>query len=136
MTGVQTCALPISGPPAPIDLDELEARLDRPEYAPVAKSLEEIGFYAPTDMLATYAAHAADLRGWLAGAEINRDRNLRLQYLAGQGLNLYRADLIFNDMLKHAQPPPDRLFAGSRDTLAALKGKILVFLGRAPDPGV
>ena len=87
-------------------------------------------------ILGTYAGRYGDLRGWLARAEINRDRNLRLQYLAGQGLNLYRADLIFNDMLKHAQPPPDRLFAGSRDTLAALKGKILVFLGRAPDPGV
>ena len=34
-----------------------------------------------------YIARASDLAPWLAGAEINRDRNLRLQYLAGMGLD-------------------------------------------------
>ena len=30
-------------------------------------------------LLSTYAGQASDLRSWLAGAEINRDGNLRLQ---------------------------------------------------------
>ncbi len=34
---------------------------------------------------------AQDLAPWLKDAAINRDRNLRLQYLAGMGLNLYQS---------------------------------------------
>ena len=40
-----------------------------------------IAMLAPTNVCA--AADRVD--PWLAGAEINRDRNLRLQYLAGMG---------------------------------------------------
>jgi len=38
-------------------------------------------------LLTTYAGRGPDLRPWLKGGHINRDRNLRLQYLAGMGLN-------------------------------------------------
>ena len=38
-----------------INLDEMEARLQRPEYAPVAKSLAEIGMHSAVDLFATYA---------------------------------------------------------------------------------
>ena len=34
-------------------------------------------------------------RAWLKQAQINRDRNLRLQYLAGMGLNLDQAGLAY-----------------------------------------
>ena len=37
-------------------------------------------------LLTTYGGQARDLAPWLADAEINRDSNLRLQYLAGMGL--------------------------------------------------
>jgi hypothetical protein len=36
-------------------------------------------------LMATYAGQARDLRPWLTDAEINTDRNLRLEYLAGLG---------------------------------------------------
>ena len=88
--------------PTRIDIDEMEERLQRPEYAPIAQSLREIGMYSAVDLFATYAGSAKDYEGWLKDAEINRDRNLRLQYLAGRGLNLYRADVIFSDMLTWA----------------------------------
>lgn len=119
-----------------IDVDAIEARLTQPDYAPILRSLNQVGIYSAVDLFATYAGSAKDYRGWLKDAEINRDRNLRLQYLAGRGLNLYRADVIFAEMLNHAQPPPDGLFIGAPATIAALREKILVFLGRAPDPGV
>ena len=48
-------------------------------------------------------ASAPDLQPWLKDAQINRDRNLRLQYLAGLGLNLYQSDPIYADMLAYAQ---------------------------------
>ena len=50
-------------------------------------------------LLATYAGQEPDLRPWLAGAEINRDGNLRLQYLAGLALNISMEGSIYNDIL-------------------------------------
>jgi spermidine synthase len=113
-----------------IDIDEMEARLKRPEYGPVAKSLRDIGMSSATDLFATYAGSAKDFEPWLKDAQINRDRNLRLQYLAGQGLNLYRADAIYADMLNYAQAPPVGLFVGSPDLVLELRRRILVAQGR------
>ena len=50
-------------------------------------------------MLATYAGQGSDLQPWLKGAEINRDRNLRLQYLAGMAVNENQGKKIFDDIL-------------------------------------
>jgi spermidine synthase len=113
--------------PAPINLDELEARLDRPEYARVAKSLEDLGFYSASDLLGTYVARAADLQAWLAGAVINRDRNLRLQYLAGLGLNEKGEALIFNHMLASGPQFSPEVFQGS--------GSLTEYLKRAIESG-
>lgn len=116
--------------PSPIDVDAIQARLSTAEYAPVLRSLGEIGMASASDLFATYAGSATDYAEWLEDAQINRDANLRLQYLAGQGLNLYRADVIFAEMLQHAQLPPDRLFSGSPATVDELRQKILRFYGR------
>ena len=113
-----------------IDIEEMEARLKRPEYAPVAQSLRDIGMNSATDLFATYAGSAKDFEPWLKDAQINRDRNLRLQYLAGQGLNLYRADAIYAEMLNYAQAPPLGLFVGSPDLVLELRRRILVAQGR------
>jgi spermidine synthase len=64
------------------------------------------------ELLATYAGQSSDLAGWLKDAAINRDRDLRLQYLAGMGLNLSQSQAIYNDMLAFRRPP-DNLFVGS-----------------------
>ena len=115
--------------PTTIDLDEMEARLQRPEYAPVAQSLRDIGMFSAVDLFATYAGSAKDYEGWLKDAEINRDRNLRLQYLAGRGHNLYRADVIFADMLNYAKEP-DGVFTGSPEKMQALTQRIRTNQGR------
>ena len=103
-----------------IDVDALEDRLTRPEYKPVADSLHEVGYNSAADLLATYAVSASDLRGWLRGAQINRDRNLRLQYLAGLGLNNYLAPVIYSRMLNYGSFPAD-IFSGSAIRLGQLK---------------
>lgn len=105
---------------AAIDMEGLQQRLDRGEYALVAQSLREVGFRSALDLLATYAGRGPDLQPWLAGAEINRDRNLRLQYLAGMGLNLQDAESIFGGML-HYRTFPEDLFTGSEERKAALR---------------
>jgi spermidine synthase len=106
-----------------INLDDLEQRLDRPEYKPVADSLHEVGFKSALDLLSTYAVQASDLRGWLRHAQINRDRNLRLQYLAGMGLNQYLAPVIYEQMLQLSSFPSD-IFTGSAERMRSLRNDI------------
>ena len=103
-----------------INLDSIQAKLDSPRYAAVAKSLSEIGFNSGTDLFATYAGRASDLGEYLKDAEVNRDRNLRLQYLAGKGVNVYAQDMIFRNIVAYRRYP-EGLFAGSPERMAALR---------------
>src|SRR5436309_3558011 len=104
--------------PLRIDLDAIEERLGRPDYAPVAKSLREIGIESAVELFAKYAGRPADLTMWLQGAAINRDRDLRLQYLAGMGMNLFQNDRIYADLLAYRRFP-ENLFFGSKERLQA-----------------
>jgi spermidine synthase len=98
--------------PQTIDVDSLESRLTRPENARVVQSLNEVGFNSAMSLLMTYGGQARDLAPWLAKAEINRDANLRLQYLAGMGLNVYENATIYDQMLRYRRYP-ENLFTGS-----------------------
>jgi spermidine synthase len=112
-----------------INLDEIQARLQRPEYSAVRQSLSEIGMNSAVDLFSTYAGSAADLQGWLKDAQINRDRNLRLQFLAGRGLNLYRAGEIYAEMLPFARDPQG-VFSGSDASMVSLMARIHEAQGR------
>jgi spermidine synthase len=116
--------------PIRIDVDKIEQTLKSPQYSRVAQSLSEIGMFSATDLFSTYAGKRPDLDPWMADAMINRDRNMRLQYLAGLGLNLYQSDAIYADMLRYATRFPDELFAGSPATIEALKAGIARQQGR------
>jgi spermidine synthase len=115
--------------PIKIDVDALQAKLDDPRYAQVAQSLREIGINSVVDLLANYAGTPTDLAPWLADAMINRDRNLRLQYLAGMGLNLYESGPIYANMLQHARYP-EGMFTGRPETLESLRQAIQRMTGR------
>ena len=119
--------------PTVIDVDGLERRLDRPDHRLVLQSLREVGFGLPDtgtsgvdvpneaiDLLATYAGLGPSLREWSRRAQINTDRNLRLQYLAGLGLNSQLSEAILSTILAHYYFP-DRLFAGSPERIQALE---------------
>ncbi len=110
--------------PMQIDVDKLEERLRRPDYLPVLRSLGEAQFFTATDLLATYAGQAEELKPWFADAPINRDRNLRLQYLAGLGLNTYQEAAIYNQIVSYRRFP-EGLFAGVDQTRETLKAAIL-----------
>ena len=115
--------------PIRIDVDTLQAKLDDPRYAQVAQSLREIGIYSAVDLLSNYAGTPVDLAPWLKDAVINRDRNLRLQYLAGMGLNLYQSGPIYAEMLTHVRYP-EQMFTGKPETLEALRDGIRRMTGR------
>jgi spermidine synthase len=103
-----------------VDMDEMQRRLDRPDYKRVAASLREVGYNSVADLLSTYAVQASDLRGWLRHAQINRDRNLRLQYLAGMGLDQYLAPVIYEQMLQQGSFPSN-IFTGAPERLRSLR---------------
>jgi spermidine synthase len=95
----------------PIDVDALQRRLERPEYAGVAESLRNVGLFSAVDLLGTYAADGRDLAAWLTGATLNHDRNLRLQYLAGLGLHVDHSGYVYGDILGHRRFPDDLFIA-------------------------
>jgi spermidine synthase len=113
-----------------IDVDAVQARLTDPTNAPIAKSLSEIGINSAVELFATYAGRRGDMANWLRDAQINTDANLKLQYLAGLGLNLYQSDAIYKAMSRDARYP-EELFAGKPETLDALKARIGASLGGA-----
>lgn len=98
--------------PLRIDLDEMEQRIGyRGGDSPVAMSLAEIGMNSPVDLFATYAGRGSELKAWLRGAAINHDSNLRMQYLAGLGLDRDDAAAIYAGMLAYRRFPDDIFFS-------------------------
>ena len=106
--------------PTRIDIAALAARFANPRYAPVAASLGDVGFDSPIALFSTFAGEAAPLAPWLADAVINRDRNLRLQYLAATGFNSYRSEAIYRELASHRRFP-DSLFVADEAWKARLR---------------
>ena len=116
--GYDMVALGVNGD-APIDLDQMSNRFK----GGVEDSLREVGFNSPMQLMATFAARAPDLKQWLSDAHVNTDLDLRLQYLAGMGLNYNNAPEIKQQIAKYSQFPQG-LFAGSQDRMQELSGAL------------
>jgi spermidine synthase len=110
--------------PTRIDVGAMERRLQSPEFLQVAQSLRQIGFDSAVALLSTYGGRGPELAPWLKDAQINRDDNLRLQFLAGFGMNVDQRAEIYRGMLslRHYQ---DDLFVGSAAPLNALRAAIV-----------
>jgi len=114
--------------PTVIDLDAFQARINRPDHARVKESLHEVGFGEDPeypieegiDLLSTYAGQAALLKAWSRGAQLNTDRNLRLQYLAGLWLNTNTGEAALGSIREHYRFP-EKTFVGSAERVHALK---------------
>ena len=119
--------------PTVIDVDALQKRLDRPDHQSVKRSLREVGFGEVIEstegdlikneaitLLSTYSGQAPLLGEWSRGAQINTDRNLRLQYLAGLWLNSNMGAQTLSGILKYYRFPSET-FVGSTSNLQALR---------------
>jgi spermidine synthase len=120
--------------PTVIDVDLLLERLDRPDHQLVKQSLRDVGFgevkevnpgdvvvlEEGIDLLATYCGQAPLLKEWWRDAQINTDRNLRLQYLAGMWLNSQLNERILPSIVAYNRFP-DQIFVGSPEGLDTLK---------------
>jgi len=109
----------------PINIDRIQATLDSADYAPVLLSLHAVGFNSAVDVLGTYLGRASDLKPLLAGAQINMDRNLRLQYLAGLELNGVDPERSYQALLAYRRFPED-LFTGSEQYIRELIAKLSI----------
>ena len=110
--------------PLQIDLDNMENRVGyRDPSSKMPQSLADVGMNSPVDLFATYAGRALDLKPWLTGSAINRDRNLRMQYLAGFGLNLDDSAAIYAGMLAHRHFPED-IFTSAEGRVDSLRDAV------------
>jgi spermidine synthase len=98
--------------PLEVDVGALQRRLNRGDHRQVARSLHETGIRSAFSLAATYAGQAQDLKPWLKPARINHDRDLRLQYLAGLGLNLNESESIYAEIIDYRRFPQE-IFVGS-----------------------
>jgi spermidine synthase len=105
---------------SPIDINALQQRLDQSGYSRVASSLAEAGFHSAVDLLGTYTGRASDLAPMLAGVVTNDDLNLRLQYMAGLGLNSRASPEIYRHILTYRRFP-ESLLVGSGEKINALQ---------------
>jgi spermidine synthase len=114
--------------PLKIDLDAVQRRWESPDHARVVESLRDVGISSVIELFSTYAGRQSDFASWVQGAEINTDGDLRLQYLAGWGINSRLEDAIFQEMSGYRSPPQD-LFSGSPVLLDSLMALLA-----SPDP--
>ena len=105
--------------PLKIDPAALEAQLNRPDHAQIESALTQVELAGVDGLMATYAGQASDLKPWLADAQLNTDRNLRLEYLAGMANNVYDAK-IYADMLMFRRFP-EEMFAASPEWMERLR---------------
>ena len=89
--------------PLTIDVVAVLAKLD--ELPLVAVSLGEANILNCADLLSTFVSSVTDLGPWLRNAEINRDRSLRLQYMAGLTINRYEAAAAYQALLPFRRYP-------------------------------
>jgi spermidine synthase len=103
-----------------INVDSIDRRLKQPGYAAVARSLAEPGFPSAVELLATYSGRAQDLQPMLIGAQINDDLSMRLQYLAGFGLNADDAARMYRRILSYRKFP-EGLLTGTGERMRSLR---------------
>ncbi|MEO7455685.1 MAG: fused MFS/spermidine synthase [Gemmatimonadaceae bacterium] len=109
--------------PSRVDMRALGRRFQDQRYQAVASSLIEVGFDSPLALFSTYAGQGRDMTLWLKDAAVNTDRNLRLQYLAGLGLNQNTEGAIYDQISKQRRFPAG-LFVADTGWIEQLKGVI------------
>ena len=105
---------------ARVDGEEIARRLDG--NSALWQSLADVGLGSTVELLQTYAGRGPDLEPWLRDAEINRDRSLRLQYLAGLALDRQDAYNIYDTIVGYRRYPRALFQVSPRDEAILLRG--------------
>jgi len=118
--------------PLKIDITRTQAKLNSRAFTPVRLSLEDIGFHSALELYGTFAGQKRDLSGWLKGAEVNSDRNLRLMYLAGWAYNDDLANPIYQEIVEKRKSPTN-IFGGDGTDVNMV---FAIMNDRSHDPGL
>jgi spermidine synthase len=104
--------------PTTIDVGALAERI----YAnpQIQRSLADVQLGDVYLFLNQYLGQARDLTGWLSDAQINHDRSLRLQYLAGLSVDTYETYEIFSAIAAHRRYP-DNVFVAPPQMESSLR---------------
>jgi spermidine synthase len=89
--------------PTTVDVGALAERID--SNPAIHQSLADVDIGDVYLFLFQYLGQARDLTGWLTDAQINRDRSLRLQYLAGLSVDNFDTGEIFRAIAEHRRFP-------------------------------
>jgi spermidine synthase len=111
--------------PLRLDLAAMQARLDRSPL--LAKSLQEVKIPNVVELMSIYGTRGPDMAAWLAGAPVNRDFSLKLEYISGLALNQKEADPIYQHMVA-GRRYPEAMFVTDAATHAELRRR----LGKQP----
>ncbi|MDA7980143.1 MAG: fused MFS/spermidine synthase [Pirellulales bacterium] len=122
-----------------INLDSLQRRsMELKARARAAGALDPVDiinrrYDLPTDasiMVSAFIGRGVDLKPWLDDAQINTDRNLRLQYLAGESFNEQTGKQTHDEMTRYTRFP-EGFFTGSNAAeLDQLRQTIKPFFGQ------
>ena len=113
--------------PLHVDATAIQTRLDRSPI--IAASLRDVRISSAVDLLATYGASAPDMNAWLAGAPVNRDFSLKLEYVSGLSINAMEQDAIYQHMTAGKAYPAQMITAPS-NIQEELRRRLMADLGR------
>ena len=112
--------------PMHVDASAIQARLDRTPQ--LAASLRDVKITGAVDLLATYGAAGPDMTAWLAGAPVNRDFSLKLEYISGLAINAKEADAIYTHMTA-GKAYPAAMIAAPPSMQAELQRRLMADAG-------
>jgi spermidine synthase len=95
-----------------IDVDRVASKIA--QNPRLAQSLADVDLGYLVTLLAAYFGRGPDLAKWLEGAQINHERSLRLQYLAGFSVERYEELEIYRSMAAYRRYPADLFIASPR----------------------
>jgi spermidine synthase len=105
--------------PLSVDAGDLTSRIE--ENPALETSLAEVKIEGVLRLLAAYVGEKRNLAQWLEDAQINRERNLRLQYLAGLSLDLRKHQEIYRTIVQY-RSYPDHIFTAPEWMERRLRG--------------
>ncbi|MBN2576441.1 MAG: SAM-dependent methyltransferase [Deltaproteobacteria bacterium] len=108
--------------PLRIDLPATERRIHATPR--MFDSFKEVRITSVIDLLSAYGASGKDMAGWLAGAPVNRDFSLKLEYISGLALDAREADAIYSHMAADRTFPAET-FTGPPEQVDELRRRVL-----------
>ncbi len=108
--------------PLRIDIPVTEQRMSATPR--MFDSFKQVRITSAIDLLSAYGASGKDMARWLAGAPINRDFSLKLEYISGLALDRGEADAIYRHMVAERTFPAET-FSGPPEQVDELRRRIL-----------